>query len=137
LHAAFAVLIRKRVGCAPGLEQMRPFDVPDAERNTEKRMRLRKLTLPAAIMCATVAAGVATHGAPPARPGPTVNDYTAAESGRAEAAARNAGYDKFEITMVQDGNFFLKGEKAGQTYFLTVTPDGKVYPSTPSSPASG
>jgi len=39
--------------------------------------------------------------------------------------------------MVQDGNFFLKGEKAGQTYFLTVTGDGKVYPSSPLSSVGG
>lgn len=74
---------------------------------------------------------------PQAHPGPTVNDYTAAESARAEAAAQRAGYDNLEITMVQAGNFFLKGEKAGQSYFLTVTPEGKVYPSTPLSSVGG
>ena len=73
------------------------------------------------------------YGALPlADPGPTVNDYTAAESQRAEAAARSAGFDNLEITMVQDGNFFLNGQKQGETYNLTVTRDGKVYPSSPS-----
>ena len=73
----------------------------------------------------------ASAALPPAHPGPTVNDYTAGQSQRAEAAARSAGFDKLEITMVQAGNFFLKGEKAGQNYFLTVTPEGQVYPSAP------
>ena len=69
---------------------------------------------------------------PAAHPGPTVNDYTAAQSQRAEAAARSAGFDNCEIVMVQDGNFFLNGQKQGQSYSLTVTRDGKVYSSAPS-----
>ena len=77
--------------------------------------------------------GGAYGALPLAHPGPTVNDYTAAESQRAEAAARSAGFDNLEITMVQDGNFFLNGQKQGETYSLTVTRDGKVYPSGPSS----
>jgi hypothetical protein len=93
------------------------------------------------IIAALVAAwsffGILTSGAyaalPPAHPGPTVNDYTAAESQRAEAAARSAGFYNLEITMVQDGNFFLNGHKQGGTYNLTVTRDGKVNPSAPSS----
>jgi len=88
-----------------------------------------------AIFGAMSAAGSAAL--PDAHPGATVNDYTAAESGRAQAAARSGGYSKLEITMVQAGNFFLKGEKAGQTYFLTVTPEGKVYPSSPLSGPTG
>jgi hypothetical protein len=83
-------------------------------------------------MCSAASAAL-----PEAHPGQTVNDYTAAESRRAEAAARSAGYSKPEITMVQAGNFFLKAEKAGQTYLVTVTPDGKVYPSSPSSAPTG
>jgi len=79
--------------------------------------------------------GILARGAyaalPAAHPGPTVNDYTAAESQRAEAAARSAGFDNLEITMVQDGNFFLNGQKQGETYSLTVTREGKVYPSGP------
>ena len=53
--------------------------------------------------------GGAYGALPLAHPGPTVNDYTAVESQRAEAAARSAGFDNLEITMVQDGNFFLNG----------------------------
>ncbi|HVZ27159.1 MAG TPA: hypothetical protein VG798_00750 [Rhizomicrobium sp.] len=101
-------------------------------------MRLKKAATSSVVLFATLAASVAAYaGLPAAHPGPTVDDYTAADSGRAEAAARKAGYSNFEITMVQDGNFFLKGEKAGQTYFLTVTGDGKVYPSSPLSSVGG
>jgi hypothetical protein len=93
--------------------------------------------LPAAILVALGTMSVAAFGAlPPAHSGPTVDDYTAAESGRAEAAARSAGYGNLEITMVQNRNFFLRGEKSSQAYFLTVTPDSKVYPSTPLSAQS-
>jgi len=90
----------------------------------------------AALVTAWSTFGILTIGAygalSLAHPGPTVNDYTAVESQRAEAAARSAGFDNLEITMVQDGNFFLNGQKQGETYSLTVTRDGKVYPSDPS-----
>jgi hypothetical protein len=76
------------------------------------------------------------YGALPlAHPGTTVDDYTAAQSERAEAAARHAGFNNLEIVMVQDGNFFLSGQKQGGTYSLTVTRDGKVY-SSAASPGS-
>jgi len=101
-------------------------------------MQLRKAAISSVVLFATLAASVAAYaGLPAAHPGPTVDDYTAADSGRAEAAARKAGYGNFEITMVQDGDFFLKGEKARQTYFLTVTGDGRVYPSSPLSSVGG
>ena len=89
------------------------------------------------LLPAVMIAGTADAALPAADPGPTVDNYTAAQSGRAEAVAQAAGFDKFEITMVQAGNFFLKGDKAGQDYWLTVTPVGKVYPSAPLSAASG
>lgn len=89
--------------------------------------------LPAALLAATAA----DAAMPSAMPGRTVDNYTAAQSGRAEAAARDAGYDQPQITMVQDGNFFLTGDKAGQAYFLTVTGDGKVYPSRPATTTTG
>lgn len=77
---------------------------------------------------------ISTSGAygalPLAHLGPTVNDYTAAQSQRAEAAARSAGFGDLEIVMVQDGNFFLNGQKEGQSYSITVTRDGKVYSSS-------
>jgi hypothetical protein len=83
------------------------------------------------LLPAVMIAGAAYAALPAADPGPTVDNYTAAQSGRAEAAAQAAGFNQLEITMVQAGNFFLKGEKAGQDYWLTVTPAGKVYPSAP------
>jgi hypothetical protein len=76
------------------------------------------------------------HAALPlAHPGPTVNDYTAAQSQRAEVAARGAGFGELEIVMVQVGNFFLNGQRQGQSYSLTVTRDGKVYSSSGSAAA--
>src|ERR1700761_9111953 len=99
-----------------------------------------KLTVAAPVAAWGVFA-ILTSGAygalPPAHPGPTVDDYTAAQSERAEAAARSAGFDHLEITMVQDGNFFLNGQKQGETYSITVTRDGKVYSSTGSPAARG
>jgi hypothetical protein len=67
---------------------------------------------------------------PIAHPGPTVNDYTAAQSERAEAVARRAGFENLEIVMVQDGNFWFDGGKQGKTYGVTVTRDGQVYSSS-------
>jgi hypothetical protein len=61
----------------------------------------------------------------------TVDDYTPAQKDRAFAAARADGFATPEVTMFQAGDFFLKGEKSGKSYLLTVTPRGKVYPSTP------
>jgi hypothetical protein len=92
-----------------------------------------KLTLfaPVAAWGAFAILTSSAYGALPlAHPGATVNDYTAAQSERAEAAARSAGFGDLEIVMVQDGNFFLNGQKQGQSYSLTVTRDGKVYSSS-------
>lgn len=97
-------------------------------------MPARNVTQSFLLIVVLVGRSIAANAAlPMAHPGPTVNDYTAAESGRAQAAARRAGYSITDITMVQAGYFFLKGEKAGESYFLTVTPEGKVYASAPLS----
>ncbi len=82
---------------------------------------------------AILTTGGAYAALPLAHPGPTVNDYTAAQSQRAEAAARSAGFGDLEIVMVQDGNFFMNAQRQGQSYSLTVTRDGKVYSSSGSS----
>jgi hypothetical protein len=101
-------------------------------------MSPRIAALVSAVIVGTAWWDAAAYGAlPQAHPGPTVNDYTAEQSARAEAAAQKAGFNNLGITMVQAGNFFLNGEKQGQTYSLTVTPEGKVYPSTPLSSAGG
>ena len=84
---------------------------------------------------AILTSGDADAALPLAHPGPTVNDYTAAQSQRAGAAARSAGFGNLETVMVQAGNFFLNGQKQGQFYSLTVTRDGKVYPSSASQAA--
>jgi len=71
--------------------------------------------------------------------GATVNSYTPAEAQQALAAARAAGYTGSNVvTFAQAGNFFINASRGGQTYSLTVTPDGKVYPSQPTpSQATG
>ena len=79
---------------------------------------------------AILTSGGAFAALPLAHPGPTVDDYTAAQSQRAEAAARRAGFGNLEIVMVQDGNFFLNGQKQGLSYGLTVRRDGQVYSSS-------
>ena len=76
--------------------------------------------------------GTAAYAAMPlaGHPGPTVNNYTADQARRAEEAARREGFQDIQIAMVQDGNFFLTGQKNGMTYGVTVTRDGKVYSSS-------
>jgi hypothetical protein len=61
-----------------------------------------------------------------------VNSYTAAELQKARAAATAAGFTPLTVTTAQAHNLFLKATRDGKTYVLTVTPDGHVYPSTPS-----
>jgi hypothetical protein len=65
----------------------------------------------------------------------TVDDYTQAQKDKAFAAARAQGYSGMEVTMAQAGDLFLKADKGGQEYAMTVTPDGKVYASAPTAPA--
>lgn len=74
-----------------------------------------------------------------AQSAPTVNSYTPAQADQALAAARAAGYTGSNvITFAQAGNFFINASRDGQKYSLTVTPDGKVYPSLPiASQATG
>ena len=66
-----------------------------------------------------------------AQPAGTVNSYTPAQEQKARSAARGAGYQPVNITMVQADNFFMTATRAGHRYELTVTPDGKVYASNP------
>lgn len=89
-------------------------------------MKLRWVILALAAGCAP------TYGA--VSPQQTVNSYTPAEEKRADDAARTAGYVPGIVTMAQAGNLFLDATRNGQTYSLTVTPDEKVYASTPSQP---
>jgi MoaA/NifB/PqqE/SkfB family radical SAM enzyme len=77
-----------------------------------------------------VSALVAAHPAL-AQQADTVNSYTPAQEQKARSAARAAGYQPAIITMVQAGNFFMDATRGGHRYQLTITPDGKVYPSNP------
>ena len=67
----------------------------------------------------------------------TTNSYTPAQANQARDAARAAGYQPGAITFVQGGNFFINATRNGQTFSLSVTPDGKVYASTPSGSLAG
>ena len=64
----------------------------------------------------------------------TVDQYTPAQKDKALGAARAQGYSDLSVAMYQAGSFFVKGDKGGNRYLMTVTPDGKVYPSTPMKP---
>lgn len=68
-----------------------------------------------------------------ATPSPTVDSYTPAQAERADEAARKAGYTPGIVTMAQAGNLFLDATRGGEMYSLTVTPDAKVYASTPTA----
>jgi hypothetical protein len=61
----------------------------------------------------------------------TVNSYTPAQAQQALAAARAAGYTGGNVSFAQAGNFFINASRGGQTYSLTVTPDGKLYAAAP------
>ena len=73
----------------------------------------------------------AMPGLSAAQPLDTVNSYTPAQEQKARSAARAAGYQPTIITMVQAGNFFMEGTRAGHRYQLTITSDGKVFASNP------
>lgn len=99
--------------------------LPAAAVTPAPRMPARRGTQPTATDAGS-AAGTAI-----AMPGGTTNDYSQTQYEQAHAAATQAGYLVGAPTFVQAGNFFFRGEKQGQNFFLTVTPDGKVYPSQP------
>jgi hypothetical protein len=61
----------------------------------------------------------------------TVNSYTPAEARAAGDAATRDGYAPGPVLFAQAGDFFFNASKDGHHYGLTVTPDGKVYASTP------
>jgi hypothetical protein len=61
----------------------------------------------------------------------TVNSYTPAQEADARQAAIRAGLTPGPVLFAQAGNFFFNATKSGQSYGLTVTPDGQVYSTTP------
>jgi hypothetical protein len=77
-------------------------------------------------LCVCAPAATAAESGPP-----TVNSYTPAQAKDASQAATQAGYDPGPVLFAQAGNFFFNASKGGHSYGLTVTPDGKVYASTP------
>ena len=76
-----------------------------------------------------------TPGYSAVSPSQTVNSFTPAQEKRADAAARSAGYMPGIVTMAQAGNLFLDATRNGEIYSLTVTPDEKVYASSPPLPS--
>lgn len=60
----------------------------------------------------------------------TSNDFTAAERARAERAARAAGFTGATVLYAQAGTLFLKAQKGGKTFAVTVTSDGRAHAST-------
>jgi hypothetical protein len=64
----------------------------------------------------------------------TVDNYTPAQRAKAEEAVRNAGFTPTGVLMAQAGNLFIGATKGGQSYAITVTPDGHVYAEQPPLP---
>ena len=61
----------------------------------------------------------------------TVNDYTAAQQSRAEAAVRAAGFTPLNVSWAQAGYLFVRAHKDGKLYYITVPPQGETWASTP------
>ena len=61
----------------------------------------------------------------------TVNDYTPAQQARAEAAVRAAGFAPLNVSWAQAGYLFVRAQKDGKLYYLTVSPTGETWASTP------
>ena len=91
---------------------------------------------------AMICAGLVLLGAAPAfaedgngNPG-TVNYFTPAQKERAFGASARAGYSPTLVEAYQDGNFFMRAEKGGERFEVTVVRSGQVYPGTPLTPLS-
>jgi hypothetical protein len=61
----------------------------------------------------------------------TVIDYTPTEQARAEAAVRAAGFVPLNVNWAQAGYLFVKAQKDGMLYDITVSPQGTTWASTP------
>ncbi len=66
----------------------------------------------------------------------TVNYFTPAQKVTAFGASTKAGYTPTIVEAFQDGNFFLRADKGGERFEVTVVRSGQVYPSTPLTPMS-
>lgn len=85
---------------------------------------------PLFLVIMTLSLPVAAAPSPPGGSISTVNTYTPAQEGEARKAATQAGFTPGPVLFAQAGNFFFNASKGGQSYSLTVTPDGQVYAST-------
>lgn len=90
--------------------------------------KAQKHLVSAALVLASILPAAAEEGN--GNPG-TVNYFTPSQKALAFRAARAAGFNPAAVAAFQDGNFFIKAEKAGEHYQLTVVPSGKVYASAP------
>lgn len=75
----------------------------------------------------------AHNGTLPTRAG-TVNDYTASWASKARHDVLDAGYVPSVIETAQDRNIFFTATRNDQIFTVVVTPNEKVYASTPLSP---
>ncbi len=87
---------------------------------------MKKSIIAAMLVLAAAAPVMAQQGA-----ANSTNGWTNAQKTRAEAAVRRAGYAPGPISYAQAGSIFINGTKGGEKYLLTVTPQGRVYASTP------
>lgn len=93
---------------------------------------MAKKISPLFLVIMTLSLPAAAAPPPSSAPISTVNTYTSAQEAEARQAATRAGFTPGPVLFAQAGNFFFNASKDGQSYGLTVTPDGKVYASTPS-----
>jgi hypothetical protein len=86
---------------------------------------MKKSIIAAALVVAAAAPVLAQQGTN------STNGWTNAQRTRAEAAVKRAGYAPGPISYAQAGSIFINGTKGGEKYLLTVTPQGRVFASTP------
>jgi hypothetical protein len=81
---------------------------------------MKKICLAAALLAVSAAGALAQSG--------TVNAYTSADEAKAKAAVTAAGFTPVSVATAQAGNLYIVATKGADKYFVTVTPDGHVYP---------
>ena len=94
---------------------------------------MNKISLAAMLLAVSASAAFAQSG--------TVNDYSRADEAKAKAAVTAAGFTPGVVATSQAGNLYLAATKGTDRFFVTVTPDGQVYPgpalgSVPQVPAA-
>ena len=61
----------------------------------------------------------------------STNGFTPAQRASAEAAVKAAGFTPGAISYAQAGSAFMMAIKDGMRYYITLAPDGKLYPGQP------